>query len=102
MGGYNPNKESSSYFLSHVSNALDKFIVNYDNIILVGDLSTTMCDETMKDFCQTDSLHNLINEPTCYKNANNPSSIDVILTNRKIIFITHWLLKLVSQTIIKR
>ena len=79
-------KESSSYFLSHVSNTLDKFIVNYDNIILIGDLNATMCDETMKDFCQMYSLHNHINVPTCYKNANNPSSIDVILTNRKISF----------------
>ena len=45
-----------------------------------------MDDETMKDFCQMYSLQNLINEPTCYKNANNPSSIDVILTNRKRSF----------------
>ena len=85
-GGCNPNKESSSYFLSHASKALDKFIVNYDNIILIGEFNTTMCDETMKDFCQTYSLHNLINEPTCYKNAYNTSSIDVILTNRKRSF----------------
>ena len=28
------------------------------------------------------SLQNLISEPTCYINANNPSSIDLILTNR--------------------
>ena len=31
-------------------------------------------------------LKNLINEPTCYKNVNNPSTIDVILTNRKRSF----------------
>ena len=85
-GGYNPSKESRSYFLSHVSNALDKYIVNYDNIISIGDLNTTMCNETMNDFCRMCSLHNLINVPTCYKNANNPSSPDVILTNRKTSF----------------
>ena len=28
-------------------------------------------------------LENLIKGPTCFKNASNPSSIDVILTNRK-------------------
>ena len=86
VGGYNPKKESSSYFLSHASKALDKFIVNYDNIILIGDLNTTLCDDTMKYFCQTYILHNLINEPTSYKNASNPSSIDVILTDRKRSF----------------
>ena len=36
----------------------------------------------MKTFCQAYGLKNLIKEPTCYKNTNNPSSIDVILTNR--------------------
>ena len=28
----------------------------------------------------------MINEPTCYKNANNPSSVELILTNRKTCF----------------
>ena len=31
-------------------------------------------------------LENLIREPTCFKNASNPSSIDVMLTNRKNSF----------------
>ena len=31
-------------------------------------------------------LSNLIKEPTCFKNPANPSSIDVILTNRKESF----------------
>ena len=37
----------------------------------------------MKDFCEMYNLTNLIKEPTCYKNADNPSSIDVMLTNKK-------------------
>ena len=37
----------------------------------------------MKDFCETYDLDNLISGPTCFKNTNNPSSIDVMLTNRK-------------------
>ena len=40
----------------------------------------------MKDFCEMYGLENLINGPTCFKNANNPSSIDVMLTNRKTSF----------------
>ena len=41
-----------------------------------------MSNETLKDFCEMYSLKNLITEPTCYENPNNPCSIDVILTNR--------------------
>ena len=31
-------------------------------------------------------LTKLVNEPTCYKNVNNPSCIDLILTNRSKSF----------------
>ena len=40
----------------------------------------------MKDFCEMYDLENLIRGPTCFKNVNNPSSIDVMLTNRKNSF----------------
>ena len=86
MGGYNPKKENISIFLNHVSKELDKFLGNYDNILLLGDFNSTMSEKPMKEFCEMYSLHNLIKEPTCYKNINNPSSIDVILTNRKNSF----------------
>ena len=38
------------------------------------------------DFCETYTLKNIVNQPTCYKNASSPTSIDVILTNRKECF----------------
>ena len=41
-----------------------------------------MIEPVLKDFCDLYSLKNLIEEPTCYKNPINPSSIDLILTNR--------------------
>ena len=36
----------------------------------------------MKEFCDTYNLKNLISEPTCFKNAQNPTLIDFILTNK--------------------
>ena len=82
-GGYDPQKDNISYFLSHVSKGLDKYLGNYDNILLLGDFNSTMSERPMKNFCELYDLQNLIKGPTCYKNASNPSSIDVILTNRK-------------------
>ena len=86
MGGYQPQKEKISYYLSHVSKVIDKCMRNYDNIILLGDFNVATSEDIMNDFCQMYGLDNLINEPTCYKNVNNPSSIDVMLTNRKSCF----------------
>ena len=81
MGGYNPKKEKIYYFLSHASKVIDKFMGNYENMIILGDLNVETLEVIMKDFCEMYNFRNLINEPTCYKNAKNPSCIDVILTN---------------------
>ena len=86
VGGYNPKKEYTSYFLSHVSHQLDMIMASYDNILILGDFNATIHEEAMHDFCEMYDLENLIKEPTCYKNAENPSSIDVILTNSKTSF----------------
>ena len=59
---------------------------DYENIILLGDFNSPVTELTRNEFCQTYNLYNLITEPTCYKNPNNPSSIDMILTNRKNSF----------------
>ena len=52
----------------------------------MGDFNCSVSEKVMKEFCEIYDLENLINKPTCYKNPNNPSSIDVILTNRKNSF----------------
>ena len=86
MGGYNPNNDSISYFLNHVSKVIDMYMKDYGNIILLGDFNSPVTEVTMSEICQTYNLYNLITEPICYKNPNNPSSIDMILTNRKNSF----------------
>ncbi len=86
VGGYNPHKDSSPYFLNHVGKALDTLLCVYENILLLGDFNSTQEEQCMKDFCETYNLKNLVNEPTCFKSTKNPSSIDVMLTNRKISF----------------
>ena len=87
VSGYNPRKEFTSYFLGHVSKGLDKALSNYDNFLVIGDFNSQTTETHMKDFCELYSLENLIKEPTCYKNPNNPSLIDLMLTNRKKLFL---------------
>ena len=80
--GYNPHRETISHFLKNVGNPLDKYLSTYDNLLLIGDFNSEINDSEMTSFCETYNLKNLIKEPTCYKNPLNPSSIDVILTNK--------------------
>ena len=55
---------------------------NYENFILLGDFNSEMTDKNLKDFCNLYLLKNLIKKPTCFKNPENPKTIDPILTNR--------------------
>ena len=81
-GGYNPTKDNISYFLKHVGKSLDNYLGNYDNLLLLGDFNSVITEEAMCDFSELNGLHSLISDPTCFKNVNNPTSIDLILTNR--------------------
>ena len=85
IGGYNPHKDNTSYFLRNISTMVDANIRKYEIFLLIGDFNAHM-DHAMSEFSEMYNHKNLINEPTCYKNPNNPSSIDVILTNRKRSF----------------
>ena len=49
----------------------------------MGGFNTEMEVEPLKGFCDVFNLQNLIKEPTCFKSVLNPSSIDVILTNKR-------------------
>ena len=82
FGGYNPHRENTPNFLTQLTPILDYYLSTYDNYLLLGDFNSETQEETMKEFCDTYNLTNLIKEPTCFKNPLNPSSIDLILTNR--------------------
>ena len=77
------NKKSNiSNFLENLGPMLDHHMVKYDNVLLVGDFNSETHEMRMNEFCDVYSLRNLITEPTCYKNPLNPSSIDLMLTNK--------------------
>ena len=85
--GYNPHKHSIKKFLDHLSKALDTYFQLYDNIIIIGDFNCEETETHMSTFCENYILKNLVKEPTCYKNLEKPSCIDLILTNRNKSFI---------------
>ena len=59
---------------------LDLYYADYENLIMIGDFDTEPHRFDMKDFCESYKLSNLNEEPTCYKNPEHPSCIDLILT----------------------
>ena len=73
--------------LNNLGNCLNKLCETYENIILLGDFNSEMCEDAMQVFCNVYNLKCLLNEPTCFKSINNPSCIDLILTNKSRSFL---------------
>ena len=47
----------------------------------MGDFNAEISDSDMEPFCTINNLKCIIKEPTCYENPDNPTCIDLILTN---------------------
>ena len=82
FGGYNCHKRNIGNYLDTLGLILEPLMSKYDSFLIVGDFNSEMSEQEMLDFCSIFSLHNLVKDPTCFKNPNNPSLIDLMSTNR--------------------
>ena len=85
-GCYNPNKSQISHHLECLNSLLDEHSKKYENYVFIGGFNVNTSDSSMKEFCSLNGLKNLINEPTSYKNSDQPTCIDLILTNQPTLF----------------
>ena len=51
-----PHKGNTKQHLSNIRKGLDELISKYDNILIIGDLSTKMNELSLNEFCQTYDL----------------------------------------------
>ena len=82
---YNPDKNNISYHLHHLNKCLDVYLKHY-NLLILGDLNADLEDGCLNAFSNVNNLKSLNKETTCFKNPNNPSCIDLFLTNRSRYF----------------
>ena len=82
---YNPNNNNIESHLNCLSRSIDSLLSKYKNLILRGDFNSCM-DETYK-------LRNLVKNPTYFKNLENPSCIDLLLTSKALSFQTTTLIE---------
>ena len=86
IGSYNPHKDLIRNHLSSIGGKLNELCLKYENFILIGDFTSEIREEPMQVFCDTYNFKCLVKEPTCYKNMDNPSCIDLMLTNKSLSF----------------
>ena len=78
---YNPNKSLLERHLNQSQAQLELFCKNYEHLLILGDFNANISEPILMSFCILLKLKNLVKEPTCYKNPNNPSCTDLFLTN---------------------
>ena len=84
-GTYHPPSQNDEYYFDYLDEALDTYS-NYEKVLLVGDFNTEITEHYMESFLYEHELSNLVKEKTCFKNMQNPSCIDLLLTNNSYAF----------------
>ena len=77
-----PTRNNIPSYLESLSWNLDFYTSKFENILMIGDLNISMENNNMRHFCESYNLKSLIKVPTCSKNPESPSCIDLILTNK--------------------
>ena len=78
---YNPHLKSIDEHIEKLQTSIDSLSSDYDKILILGDLNSEIEKETLSDFCEGLNLKAMINIPTCFKNVEQPTCIDHMLTN---------------------
>ena len=79
---YNPHLQLIDKHFTDIGKGLDSLSCKYDNYILMGNFDAELSNDFVDNFCGSYKLKNLIKEPACLKNPDNPTSIDLILINK--------------------
>ena len=84
VGTYHSTHEkygaTDEVFFNQISLALDVYS-SYDKFLLAGDFNVKEEDDLLDEFMNTYHSKNLVKEPTCFMSKDNPSCIDLFITN---------------------
>ena len=83
FGTYHPPTQSDSYYFKNLDKALNLYS-HYDKKLLVGDFNTEVSD-VLSIFLYQHDLENLAKDKICFKSENNPTTIDLFLTNNSLV-----------------
>ena len=78
---YNPHRSLRYNHLDALSKYLDLYSSIYENVLTLGGFNADIEENHMKCFFDNYDLKSLIKQSTCYKNPDNPTCIDLFLTN---------------------
>ena len=78
---YHQPSQNDNFYFRNVGCALDVYFETYDKILLTGDFNAEESEDTLRSFRELYDFKNLVKENTCFKSVENPSCVDLFLTN---------------------
>ena len=85
FGTYHPPTQNDLYYFNQLDKAIDTYN-SYDKILLIGDFNAEINESYLESFLYEHDLENLVKENTCFMSVENPSCIDLMLTNSNMSF----------------
>ena len=82
---YQPLSQNDKHYFNHLDKALDTYS-NYEKVLLIGDFNAEITEHYIETFLYEHELSNFVKEKTCFKNMQNPTCIDLLLTNNSYAF----------------
>ena len=86
FGTYHPPSQADVYYFDNLDKAFDTYS-SYEKRLLIGDFNTETSEPRIDSFIYEYDLQNLVKEKTCFKSVENPSCIDLILTNNAMLML---------------
>ena len=86
FGSYHRPKQNDEYYFDKVTHALDFYAKAYDNVLLAGDFNVEEHEPALESFLTQHNSKNLVRDNTCFKSVDNPSCIDLFITNKPLSF----------------
>ena len=83
---YHPPNQNDDLIFRKLSNQIDFYSKTYDNFFIVGDFNCQETEPMLSEFLNMHSAKNIVKEETCFKSIENPSCIDLFLTNKPNLF----------------
>ena len=77
---YRAPSQNHNYFFDNIDKGLDVYST-YEKVELAGDFDAQVGEKSFDTFLSQHELTSTNRYPMCYKNPNNPSCIDHIITN---------------------
>ena len=80
VGTYSPS-QTDQYYFECINDALDLYAGTYVKGFIARDFNAQVTEKCTGDFLLQNDLTNIVKDNTCFKNPENPTCIDLLLTN---------------------